>query len=134
SAHEDNESHQTGVFRGIHGDGADEHSPTAKPGEGGPSGKGGSSGSGDKTPDKPPTPHGEPGGSGSGLKGGNDDPAKNSAPPSCRPASVHPIDMTTGQMIMTQVDVTIDGVLPLVVNRTHLSGYRFGHWFGASWA
>jgi RHS repeat-associated protein len=133
SAHEANEAHQTGVFRGIHGNGSDEHAPTTKPGSGGPSDKG-SPGSGDKTPDKPPTPHTDKGGSGSDLKGGNGDPAKNATPPACRPGSGDPIDMTTGQMMMTQIDATVEGLLPLVITRTHLSGYRFGRWFGAAWA
>jgi hypothetical protein len=133
SAHEANEAHQTSVFRGIHGNGADEHAPKAHSTSGGGEGKSGS-GSGGKTPDKPPTPHADKGGSGSGLKGGNGDPAKNATPPKCRPGSGDPIDMTTGQMMMTQVDLTVPGVLPLVVTRTHLSGYRFGRWFGPAWA
>ena len=135
SAHEDNESHQTGVFRGIHGNGSSEHPPTPKANSGGESGGGSGSGSGEKTPGKPPTPHpDEGGGSGSSVKDGNGDPAKNATPPSCRPGSGDPIDMTTGQMMMTQVDATIEGVLPLVITRTHLSGYRFGRWFGAAWS
>jgi RHS repeat-associated protein len=133
SAHEENEAHQTGVFKGIHGDGADEHTPTAKSEPGGPSGTS-DPGPGDKTPGKPPAPHPDEGGPGPDLKSGNGDPAKNATPPTCRPGSGDPIDMTTGQMMMTQVDATIEGVLPLVVTRTHLSGYRFGRWFGAAWA
>ncbi|HEX4222279.1 MAG TPA: DUF6531 domain-containing protein, partial [Pseudonocardiaceae bacterium] len=134
SAHEDNESHQTGVFRGIHGDGDSGKPPTAKPGDG--EGGGGKSGSGgEKPPEKPPTANAGAGGSesGSGSKG-NDDPAKNATPPNCRPGSGDPIDMTTGQMMMTQVDVSIEGLLPLVVTRTHLSDYRSGRWFGPAWA
>ncbi|MEU6854033.1 DUF6531 domain-containing protein [Actinacidiphila alni] len=45
-----------------------------------------------------------------------------------------PIDMATGEMVMGATDVELPGVLPLVLERTHRSGYRGGRWFGASWA
>ncbi|NYI07233.1 putative T7SS-secreted protein [Allostreptomyces psammosilenae] len=45
-----------------------------------------------------------------------------------------PIDMATGQMLLPQTDVRLPGVLPLLVQRTHLSGYTAGGWFGPSWA
>ncbi|MFB7032461.1 DUF6531 domain-containing protein, partial [Streptomyces sp. NPDC056295] len=37
-------------------------------------------------------------------------------------------------MILPQADLSLPGVLPLVVGRTHLSNYRYGHWFGRSWS
>ncbi|WP_455713111.1 DUF6531 domain-containing protein [Streptomyces pristinaespiralis] len=37
-------------------------------------------------------------------------------------------------MTLPQTDLSLPGVLPLVLRRTHLSGYRFGQWFGRSWA
>ncbi|WSQ08844.1 DUF6531 domain-containing protein [Streptomyces sp. NBC_01231] len=45
-----------------------------------------------------------------------------------------PIDMASGQMILAQSDVELPGVLPLVLRRTHLSGYAAGRSFGPSWA
>ncbi|MFF3986140.1 DUF6531 domain-containing protein [Streptomyces sp. NPDC001797] len=45
-----------------------------------------------------------------------------------------PIDVATGDMALTRTDVTLPGVLPLVLERTHISSYRFGGWFGPSWA
>jgi RHS repeat-associated protein len=45
-----------------------------------------------------------------------------------------PIDVATGHMVLPQRDVDLPGVLPLVVERTHNSGYRLGRWFGPSWA
>ncbi|MET9499921.1 RHS repeat-associated core domain-containing protein, partial [Streptomyces sp. NPDC006552] len=45
-----------------------------------------------------------------------------------------PIDMASGQMVMTQTDVELPGVLPLVLRRTHLTGYVHGIAFGPSWA
>ncbi|MFF8868153.1 RHS repeat-associated core domain-containing protein, partial [Streptomyces sp. NPDC015139] len=45
-----------------------------------------------------------------------------------------PIDMATGQMGLAQADVDLAGVLPLVLRRTHLSGYAAGRSFGPSWA
>ncbi|MFD6432140.1 RHS repeat-associated core domain-containing protein [Streptomyces venezuelae] len=45
-----------------------------------------------------------------------------------------PIDVATGDMALTRTDVRLPGVLPLLLERTHVSSYRFGGWFGPSWA
>ncbi|UQI43738.1 DUF6531 domain-containing protein [Streptomyces sp. HU2014] len=45
-----------------------------------------------------------------------------------------PIDVATGAMMLSQTDVTLPGALPLVVERSHLSSYRAGGWFGPTWA
>ncbi|MFG3159281.1 DUF6531 domain-containing protein [Streptomyces sp. NPDC048232] len=45
-----------------------------------------------------------------------------------------PIDVATGDMALRRLDVELPGVLPLVLERTHLSSYRWGGWFGPSWA
>lgn len=45
-----------------------------------------------------------------------------------------PIDVATGWMVLPQDDVELAGTLPLTVSRTHLSSFRLGRWFGASWA
>ncbi|SEO97695.1 DUF6531 domain-containing protein [Amycolatopsis saalfeldensis] len=45
-----------------------------------------------------------------------------------------PIDIATGQMILSQVDVELAGLLPLVLSRTHVSTYRLGRSFGPGWA
>jgi RHS repeat-associated protein len=45
-----------------------------------------------------------------------------------------PIDVATGDMALPRTDVSLPGVLPLVLERTHISSYRFGGWFGPSWA
>ncbi|EPD55013.1 RHS repeat-associated core domain-containing protein, partial [Streptomyces sp. HGB0020] len=45
-----------------------------------------------------------------------------------------PIDVATGDMALTRTDVSLPGVLPLVLERTHVSSYRWGGWFGPSWA
>ncbi len=45
-----------------------------------------------------------------------------------------PVDIATGVVSMRQADVELPGVLPLLINRTHLSSYRAGGWFGTSWA
>ena len=37
-------------------------------------------------------------------------------------------------MTLPQTDLSLPGVLPLVLRRTHLSSYRYGQWFGRSWA
>ncbi|MFG2398039.1 DUF6531 domain-containing protein [Streptomyces lydicus] len=45
-----------------------------------------------------------------------------------------PVDVASGEMLLTQTDVSLPGVLPLTVSRTHLSTYRYGQFFGPSWA
>ncbi|WP_406446379.1 DUF6531 domain-containing protein [Streptomyces sp. NBC_01613] len=45
-----------------------------------------------------------------------------------------PIDVATGAMLLPQIDVELPGALPLILERTHISSYRWGGWFGASWA
>ncbi|MFD8813701.1 polymorphic toxin type 28 domain-containing protein [Streptomyces sp. NPDC059627] len=45
-----------------------------------------------------------------------------------------PIDVATGDMVLPRTDVSLPGVLPLVLERTHISSYRYGGWFGPSWA
>ncbi|WP_246110551.1 RHS repeat-associated core domain-containing protein [Saccharopolyspora dendranthemae] len=44
-----------------------------------------------------------------------------------------PIDVATGQMVLTQTDAEFLGVLPLVIERSHFSAFRTGRWFGPSW-
>ncbi|MFH8608421.1 DUF6531 domain-containing protein [Streptomyces sp. NPDC018029] len=45
-----------------------------------------------------------------------------------------PIDVATGDMLLPQTDVELPGALSLVLERTHVSSYRWGGWFGMSWA
>ncbi|MFF0726143.1 RHS repeat-associated core domain-containing protein [Streptomyces sp. NPDC004134] len=45
-----------------------------------------------------------------------------------------PVDMVSGEMIMIETDVRLPALLALTCTRTHLSTYRYGRWFGASWA
>ncbi|MEU2513554.1 DUF6531 domain-containing protein [Streptomyces syringium] len=58
-----------------------------------------------------------------------------SARPTCSiKCDLDPIDVATGAMLLPQTDVTLPGDLPLLVERTHLSSYRVGGWFGPTWA
>ncbi|MFJ9818298.1 putative T7SS-secreted protein [Streptomyces sp. NPDC101151] len=45
-----------------------------------------------------------------------------------------PVDVASGKMFLPQTDVTLPGVLPLVLKRRVESGYRLGRWFGPSWS
>ncbi|MFI9105061.1 RHS repeat-associated core domain-containing protein [Streptomyces fildesensis] len=45
-----------------------------------------------------------------------------------------PIDVVTGEMVLPQVDVELPGILPVLLERAHVSSYRAGRWFGPSWA
>ncbi|WP_405617093.1 DUF6531 domain-containing protein [Streptomyces sp. NBC_00076] len=49
------------------------------------------------------------------------------------PCVGEPIDVATGAMLMTQTDLTLPASLPLQFTRTHLSSYRGGVCFGATW-
>ena len=44
-----------------------------------------------------------------------------------------PVDVATGDVVLAETDVTLPGVLPLVLERTHRSSRRTGRWFGRSW-
>ncbi|GHB23014.1 putative T7SS-secreted protein [Streptomyces chryseus] len=45
-----------------------------------------------------------------------------------------PVDIATGEMSLTRTDLTLPGAFPLILQRTHLSNYGAGGWFGPSWA
>jgi RHS repeat-associated protein len=44
-----------------------------------------------------------------------------------------PIDVATGEMVMSDRDIFLPGILPLVVTRHYRTGSRSGRWFGPSW-
>ncbi|MFF1697144.1 RHS repeat-associated core domain-containing protein [Streptomyces sp. NPDC058257] len=77
-------------------------------------------------------------GLGKGLKGGlrkgADDVVAKGKPAKGRCKNGDPIDMVSGEMLMEQTDIALPGLLPLVLERTHLSTYGWGHWYGDSWA
>ncbi|MFD4261266.1 DUF6531 domain-containing protein [Streptomyces sp. NPDC058534] len=45
-----------------------------------------------------------------------------------------PVDMATGAMYLSQLDVELPGSLPLAFTRRVASDYRCGWWFGPTWA
>ncbi|TLS42927.1 hypothetical protein FE633_28440 [Streptomyces montanus] len=45
-----------------------------------------------------------------------------------------PVDAATGQMFLSETDVTLPGTLPLTFTRRVASGYRTGWWFGPTWS
>lgn len=47
--------------------------------------------------------------------------------------SADPIATATGEFLLPADDLTLPGVLPLILARRHRSNYRFGRWFGATW-
>ena len=65
------------------------------------------------------------------AEGGDDPDAIN---PAEKVTEVDPVDVATGEVLLSQTDVTLPGLLPLVIERTHISSYRIGQWFGPSWA
>jgi RHS repeat-associated protein len=65
------------------------------------------------------------------AEGGDDPDAIN---PAEKVTDADPVDVATGEVLLSQTDVTLPGLLPLVIERTHISSYRVGQWFGPSWA
>ncbi|MGK5500372.1 DUF6531 domain-containing protein [Streptomyces sp. URMC 125] len=61
-------------------------------------------------------------------------PRERAIPLSKRRCKTDPVDVASGEMVLSHTDLALPGVLPLVLRRTHLSGYRWGQWFGPSWA
>ncbi|MFJ3164386.1 RHS repeat-associated core domain-containing protein [Streptomyces kanasensis] len=51
-----------------------------------------------------------------------------------RRCKTDPVDIATGEMVLAQTDLALPGTLPLLLQRTHISSYRYGHSFGPSWA
>ncbi|MFD8572376.1 DUF6531 domain-containing protein [Streptomyces sp. NPDC059639] len=51
-----------------------------------------------------------------------------------RTCKTDPVDVASGEMLLTQSDLELPGVLPLVLSRTYQSTYRYGQFFGPSWA
>ncbi|MDH6580654.1 DUF6531 domain-containing protein [Kitasatospora sp. MAP5-34] len=45
-----------------------------------------------------------------------------------------PVDVVSGQMITSAVDLELPGLLPLVVQRSYASAYQGGQWFGPGWS
>lgn len=101
----------------------------------------------DKSTSSPTKVHGESGEPGAHSAGGGqdysgDDPNRlgagdgvhDAAPPGGQAASKDPVDLVSGEMFLPQQDTSLPGVLPLVLERTHRSGYRKGRSFGPTWA
>ncbi|MGW8764973.1 DUF6531 domain-containing protein [Streptomyces sp. NPDC055815] len=68
------------------------------------------------------------------LRDAKDDPRRNGIPLDRKTCKNDPVDVATGVMTLPQTDLTLPGTLPLALERTHLSDYRYGQWFGRSWA
>jgi hypothetical protein len=61
------------------------------------------------------------------------DPELAAQPPGNTVTAGDPIDVVTGDVVLAAADLTLPGVLPLVVRRRHRSSWRAGRWFGPSW-
>ncbi len=62
------------------------------------------------------------------------DPALAARSPSDIPQAADPVDVATGDVLLFQDDVSLPGLLPLVIGRAYRSSWRAGRWFGPSWA
>ncbi|MDT7802989.1 MAG: hypothetical protein QOI78_6422, partial [Actinomycetota bacterium] len=97
-----------------------------------------------KGPDGDAPPSGTPKGGGdsttsSGAKGpdsskGPDRNTSETKEPVCKEGSGDPIDVETGDVLVTESDLVVPGPLGQLIVRNHVSSYRAGRWFGASWA
>ncbi|WP_370943770.1 RHS repeat-associated core domain-containing protein [Amycolatopsis sp. cg5] len=65
--------------------------------------------------------------------GTKNDPAKTKDPDE-KPCEFDPIDVATGDVLLSEVDLEVPGVLGALIAREHVSSYRDGRWFGPSWA
>lgn len=87
---------------------------------GGPAAGAGGKGGGDGEPDlngEPSVPGGQPE---EGVGG--------------TPQAADPVDIVSGQMLMTAADLELPGVLPLILRRAYASGYQGGRLFGPGWS
>jgi RHS repeat-associated protein len=127
--HRENEEHQAKTFGGIKPEDKATHNPHGEK-TGGSSGTSTSSASGKSYDYKGFSEKGDK----SGIGDHNSNPGKNSTGSKDLPTCGDPIDVSTGRMVLTQTDVELAGVLPLLFSRTHRSDYRLGRSFGTSWA
>ncbi|WP_052681892.1 RHS repeat-associated core domain-containing protein [Saccharothrix sp. ST-888] len=91
-------------------------------------------GEGSSAPKPGPSAGGAPKPTPPKLRDNTADPKKTATPATARNTKSDPVDIASGEMLLPQTDVSLPGVLPLVLSRTHVSSYRSGGWFGASWA
>lgn len=90
----------------------------------------------------PPAPNGaKPNSSGnsstvpsSSVRNNNKHPNENDKGLGQRTCRGDPIDVATGRMVLAESDVELAAALPLVLARTHVSGYAAGRSFGRAWA
>ncbi|WP_411073077.1 RHS repeat-associated core domain-containing protein [Streptomyces sp. cmx-4-25] len=68
------------------------------------------------------------------LDTARDDARRNGIPLQRKTCRNDPIDVATGETTLPQTDLSLAASLPSVLLRTHLSEYRWGRWFGRSWA
>ncbi|NKX85695.1 putative T7SS-secreted protein, partial [Nocardia coubleae] len=60
--------------------------------------------------------------------------AEHDRTPEQKTCSKDPVDISTGEFLLPEIDLELPGVLPLVLRRSHHSNFRFGRWFGPSWS
>ena len=107
-------------------------SATSTPSAAAPSGTttpGGAAPGGSGAPDPPSRPVAD-----GSLRGNTAEPRDHAVPADQRHVDRDPIDVATGEMVLSQTDVELPGSLALLLSRTHVSSYRVGRWFGPSWA
>ena len=61
-------------------------------------------------------------------------PRDRAVPDDSRNCKSDPVDIATGEMILSETDLELRGTLTLRLLRTHVSSYRAGRWFGPSWS
>ncbi|WP_347178685.1 DUF6531 domain-containing protein [Streptomyces iconiensis] len=62
------------------------------------------------------------------------EPAKNDKQQGERQKTGEPIDVATGEMVMSATNIALPGALPLTLTRHYVSGHPCGGWFGPTWA
>ncbi|WP_037342902.1 RHS repeat-associated core domain-containing protein [Amycolatopsis sp. MJM2582] len=79
--------------------------------------------------------HGDGSTTTSGAKGGGGKRDRTETnEPGCKEGSGDPIDVQSGDVLVTESDLVVPGPLGQLVVRNHVSSYRGGRWFGPSWA
>ncbi|WP_432589574.1 DUF6531 domain-containing protein [Streptomyces sp. HD1123-B1] len=71
---------------------------------------------------------------GSARTHSDENPGQSCTPGDAKCTTGEPIDVATGEMVMSATDVSLPGALPLVLERHYVSGHPCGGWFGRTWA
>ncbi|MGV9293327.1 RHS repeat-associated core domain-containing protein [Amycolatopsis sp. NPDC003676] len=130
----DDSTHTSGAEGGggHHGDTGNTHKSASPDGGGNHGGEHPGGGQDGRTSASASSPSGKPRGTGDTSRS-LDNQGENSRTLGNICTTGDPIDVASGQMVLTETDATFLSSLPMVFERSHFSSFRAGGWLGSAW-